>query len=84
MAMYMFEASYTKDGVKGLLHEGGTGRRAAIDAMMRKRRARRANDGRRFATGPACLQSRRVRYDWRAGRAARARRRNRLVAPATR
>jgi uncharacterized protein with GYD domain len=35
MATYMFEASYTKDGVTGLLHEGGTGRRTAIEAMIR-------------------------------------------------
>ena len=29
MAKYLFEFSYTTDGIKGLLKEGGTGRRAA-------------------------------------------------------
>ena len=33
MAKYLFLASYTTDGVKGLLKEGGTARRAAVDAM---------------------------------------------------
>lgn len=33
MAKYMFIASYTADGVKGLLKEGGTGRRAAIEKL---------------------------------------------------
>jgi hypothetical protein len=31
MAKYLFEAKYTNQGTKGLLHEGGTGRRAAIE-----------------------------------------------------
>ena len=35
MAKYLFEASYTTEGTKGLLHEGGTGRRAAIEKMFR-------------------------------------------------
>lgn len=35
MAKYLFEASYTTEGTKGLLHEGGTGRRAAIERMFR-------------------------------------------------
>lgn len=30
MAKYLFEARYTVDGVKGLVREGGTGRRAAV------------------------------------------------------
>jgi uncharacterized protein with GYD domain len=30
MAKYLFEARYTADGVKGLVREGGTGRRAAV------------------------------------------------------
>jgi len=34
MATYLFEASYTTEGVKGLLHEGGTGRRAAIEKTL--------------------------------------------------
>jgi uncharacterized protein with GYD domain len=34
MAKYLFEASYTVEGTKGLLHEGGTGRRAAIEKML--------------------------------------------------
>ena len=35
MAKYLFEAKYTVDGTKGVLHEGGTGRRAAIEKMVR-------------------------------------------------
>ena len=35
MAKYLFEASYTTEGTKGLLHEGGTGRRTAIEKMFR-------------------------------------------------
>jgi len=35
MATYMFEATYTTEGTKGLLHEGATGRRTAIEAMIR-------------------------------------------------
>lgn len=30
MAKYMFRTSYTKDGLEGLLREGGTGRREAL------------------------------------------------------
>jgi uncharacterized protein with GYD domain len=33
MAKYLIEASYTQDGLKGLLKEGGSGRRAAIEKM---------------------------------------------------
>jgi uncharacterized protein with GYD domain len=35
MAKFLFRASYTSDGVKGLLKEGGTGRRAAIDQLTK-------------------------------------------------
>ena len=35
MAKYLFEGKYTAEGTKGLLHEGGTGRRAAIETMIR-------------------------------------------------
>lgn len=31
MAKYLFEACYTTEGVKGLVRDGGTGRRAAIE-----------------------------------------------------
>ena len=34
MAKYLFEASYTTAGTTGLLHEGGTGRRAVIEKML--------------------------------------------------
>ena len=30
MAKYLFEARYTAEGLKGLVREGGTGRRAAV------------------------------------------------------
>ena len=31
MARYLFEVRYTAEGVKGLVRDGGTGRRAAIE-----------------------------------------------------
>ena len=34
MAKYLIEASYTPEGLKGLLKEGGSGRRAAIERMI--------------------------------------------------
>lgn len=33
MPKYLIEASYTAEGVKGLLKEGGTGRRAAVQKL---------------------------------------------------
>lgn len=33
MPKYLIEASYTTEGVKGLLKEGGTGRRAAVEKL---------------------------------------------------
>lgn len=33
MAKYLFEARYSTEGAKGLVREGGSGRRAAIAAM---------------------------------------------------
>ncbi|MBD5805092.1 GYD domain protein [Azoarcus sp. Aa7] len=33
MAKYLFEARYTAEGAKGLVREGGSGRRAAVAAM---------------------------------------------------
>jgi uncharacterized protein with GYD domain len=35
MAKYLIEASYTPEGLKGLLKEGGSGRRAAIEQLVR-------------------------------------------------
>jgi len=34
MPKYMLEASYTADGVKGLLKEGGSGRRDAVEKLV--------------------------------------------------
>ena len=34
MAKYMFEAKYNAEGVKGLVRDGGTGRRAAVEKMI--------------------------------------------------
>lgn len=34
MAKFLIEANYVGDGVKGLLKEGGTSRRAAVDKLM--------------------------------------------------
>ena len=36
MAKYLFEASYTLEGVKGLVKDGGTKRRAAIEALAKE------------------------------------------------
>jgi uncharacterized protein with GYD domain len=34
MAKYLIEASYTPEGVQGLLREGGSGRRAAVEHLI--------------------------------------------------
>jgi uncharacterized protein with GYD domain len=34
VSKYLIEASYTTDGVKGVLKEGGSGRRAAIERLI--------------------------------------------------
>jgi uncharacterized protein with GYD domain len=34
MPKYLIQASYTAEGAKGLLKEGGTGRRAAVDEVV--------------------------------------------------
>lgn len=36
MPLYLLEANYTPDGTKGLLKEGGTKRRAAVQQMVEK------------------------------------------------
>jgi uncharacterized protein with GYD domain len=35
MARFLFQGSYSADGIKGVLKEGGTGRRAAIEAALK-------------------------------------------------
>jgi uncharacterized protein with GYD domain len=35
MAKYMVTGSYTVDGIKGVLKEGGTGRRAAVESAIK-------------------------------------------------
>jgi uncharacterized protein with GYD domain len=35
MGRYLFQASYSVDGIKGVLKEGGTGRRAAVEAALK-------------------------------------------------
>lgn len=35
MARFLFQGSYSADGVKGVLKEGGTGRRAAVEAAIK-------------------------------------------------
>ena len=35
MPKYLFEASYTSEGIKGLLKEGGSSRRAKVEEMIR-------------------------------------------------
>ncbi len=35
MPKYLFQASYTAEGAKGLLKEGGTKRRAAVEQLMK-------------------------------------------------
>ncbi|MEP7207300.1 MAG: GYD domain-containing protein [Casimicrobiaceae bacterium] len=34
MGMYLFEAKYTTEGTKGLLKQGGTGRRTALEKLF--------------------------------------------------
>lgn len=34
MAKYLIKANYTAEGAKGLAHDGGTGRRAAVEKML--------------------------------------------------
>jgi uncharacterized protein with GYD domain len=34
MAKFLIQANYNGEGVKGLLKDGGTGRRAAVDKLM--------------------------------------------------
>jgi len=35
MAKYLFHGSYTQDGIKGVLKDGGTVRRKAVDALAK-------------------------------------------------
>ena len=35
MGRYLFEGSYSTEGIKGVLKEGGTGRRAAVEAAAK-------------------------------------------------
>ena len=35
MPKYLFEASYSADGAKGLLKDGGSKRRAAVETLVR-------------------------------------------------
>jgi uncharacterized protein with GYD domain len=36
VSRYLLRVSYTTEGVKGLLKEGGSSRRSAVDAMIKK------------------------------------------------
>lgn len=35
MARYMFQGSYSTEGIKGVLKDGGTGRRKAVEATIK-------------------------------------------------
>lgn len=35
MSRYLFQGTYSAEGIKGVLKEGGTGRRAAVDAAVK-------------------------------------------------
>src|SRR5947208_13928526 len=35
MARFLFQASYSADGIKGVLKDGGTGRRSAVEAAIK-------------------------------------------------
>jgi uncharacterized protein with GYD domain len=35
MGRYLFQASYSADGIKGVLKDGGTGRRSAVDTAIK-------------------------------------------------
>ncbi len=36
MAKYLWQVSYTAEGVRGLLKEGGTGRRAVVEQLVKE------------------------------------------------
>jgi uncharacterized protein with GYD domain len=36
MAKYLWQVSYTTEGVRGLLKEGGTGRRAVVEQLVKE------------------------------------------------
>ena len=36
MARYLIEASYTAEGAKGLIHKGGSSRRATVNEIVKK------------------------------------------------
>jgi uncharacterized protein with GYD domain len=36
MAKYLFEGRYTAEGIRGVLKEGGAGRRAAVEAALKQ------------------------------------------------
>ena len=36
MSKYLIQASYTKEGTQGLIKDGGTKRRAAVEAVMKE------------------------------------------------
>ena len=52
MAKYLIEASYTTEGVRGLLKDGGTKRREAIQTAVKKAGGKLEGFG-----GPAPYQS---------------------------
>jgi uncharacterized protein with GYD domain len=35
MGRYLFQATYSTEGIKGVLKEGGTGRRSAVEAALK-------------------------------------------------
>jgi uncharacterized protein with GYD domain len=35
MSRYLFQGTYSTEGIKGVLKEGGTGRRAAVEAALK-------------------------------------------------
>ena len=35
MARFLFQATYSADGIKGVLKDGGTGRRTAVEAALK-------------------------------------------------
>ena len=35
MGRYMFQATYSTEGIKGVLKDGGTGRRTAVEAAIK-------------------------------------------------
>ena len=51
MGRYLFQASYSADGIKGVLKDGGTGRRAAVENLEKAKPLGEKDEERRAERG---------------------------------